>query len=241
MLAKGVVAFPLNNGWYNHTFFTGNGGTLFGEQGVDGAAGIQFGGANGEAAALYMIGLNKNANFRVDKDGLGNTGLKDGSVGAYFSGSWDYAGLYEALGENLGAVQLPVAKVGGKDIQMKSFAGSKAVGVNPNAKNAKAAMELAAFLASAEGQLKRFELRGITPAATVLGESDAVKASIVAMAENNVMANTSIAQPSIPEMGNFWSPAETFGNNIINGEVTEANVAEKVAAFVDSLNGKGGL
>ena len=122
---------------------------------------------------------------------------------------------------------------------MKSFAGSKAIGVNPNAKNQKAAMEFAAFLAGADSQLKRFELRGITPAATVLGESDAVKASILALAENLTMANTSVAQPSIPEMSSFWGPMETFGNAIINGEVTAANVAEKVAAFVDSLNNTG--
>ena len=239
MLSKGVVAFPMTTGWYAGSFFMGNGGTLFGAQGVDGAAGIQFGGANGEAAALYMVELTKNANFRNDKDGLGNSGLKDGSVGAYFSGSWEYAGLYDALGDKLGAVALPTANVGGSAIQMKSFAGSKAIGVNPNAKNQKAAMEFAAFLAGADSQLKRFELRGITPAATVLGESDAVKASIVALAENQTMANTSVAQPSIPEMSSFWGPMETFGNAIINGEVTAANVAEKVAAFVDSLNNTG--
>ena len=239
MLSKGVVAFAMTTGWYGGTFFMGNGGTLFGEQGVDGAAGIQFGGANGEAAALYMVELTKNANFRNDKDGLGNSGLKDGSVGAYFSGSWEYAGLYEALGDKLGAAPLPTANIGGKDVQMKSFAGSKAVGVNPNAKNQKAAMELAAFLASADAQLKRFELRGITPAASALAESDAVKASIVALAENLTMAGTSVAQPSIPEMSNFWGPMETFGAAVVNGEVTADNVAEKVAAFVDSLNGSG--
>ena len=244
MLEKGVVAFPLTTGWYAGSFFMGNGGTLFGDKGVDGAAGIQFGGANGEAAALYMVELTKNPNFRNDKDGLGFAGLKDGSVGAYFSGSWEYSngegtGLYDVMGDKLGAVQLPTANIGGVATQMKSFAGSKAIGVNPNAKNQKVAMEFAAFLASPESQLKRFELRGITPAATELAEADAVKASIVALAENMTMANTSIAQPSIPEMSNFWSPMETFGNAVINGEVTADNVAEKVAAFVDSLNNTG--
>ncbi len=239
MLTKGVVAFPMTTGWYAGSFFMGNGGTLFGAQGVDGAAGIQFGGANGEAAAQYMIELTKNPNFRNDKDGLGNAGLKDGSVAAYFSGSWEYSGLYDALGDKLGAVQLPTANVGGSAIQMKSFAGSKAVGVNPNAKNMKAAMEFAAFLGGADSQLKRFELRGITPAATALAESDAVKASIVALAENMTMANTSVAQPSIPEMNNFWGPMESFGASIVNGEVTADNISEKVAAFVDSLNNTG--
>ena len=239
MLTKGVVAFPLTTGWYAGAFFMGNGGTLFGDKGVDGAAGIQFGGEAGYAAAQYMVDLMKNPNFKNDANGLGNAGLKDGTVDAYFSGDWEYSGLYEVLGDKLGAVQLPVANVGGKDIQMKAFAGSKAIGVNPNAKHAKAAMQLAAFLASSEAQALRFELRSITPAVTALGNTDAVKASIVASAQNGVMANTSIAQPSIPEMGNFWKPMETFGNAIVAGSVNSDNIQEQVDAFVESLNNSG--
>lgn len=239
MLTKGVVAFPLTTGWYAGAFFIGNGGTLFGPQGVDAAAGIQFGGEAGEAAALYMVELAANPNFKNDADGLGNAGLKDGTVGAYFSGSWEYSGLYEVLGDKLGAVQLPTCTINGKEVQMKSFAGSKAVGVNPNASNQKAAMQLASFLASADSQLVRFQLRGITPAATALAETADVQASIVALAENNTMANTSVAQPSIAEMGNYWSPMQTFGEAIINGSVNASNIAEQVAAFVDSLNNTG--
>ena len=40
--------------------------------------------------------------FCTDDPSLGNTGLKNGTVGAYFSGDWEYQGLYEALGENEG-------------------------------------------------------------------------------------------------------------------------------------------
>jgi len=239
MLQKNVVAFPMTTGWYTGSFFMANGGTLYGEKGVDGAAGVQFGGAAGEAAAKYMIDLAANANFKNDADGLGKAGLKNGTVGAYFSGSWEYAELAEALGDKLGAAQLPTANIGGEAKQMKAFAGSKAVGVNPNAKNQKAAMQLAAFLASSEGQQLRFELRGITPAVTALGNSDAVKASIVATAENNVMANTSVAQPSIPEMSNYWTPIQTFGESIINKTTTADNVVAEVAAMMASLNASG--
>jgi len=239
MLQKGVVAFPMTTGWYTGSFFMANGGTLYGDKGVDGAAGVQFGGAAGEAAAKYMVELAANANFKNDADGLGKAGLKNGTVGAYFSGSWEYAELAEALGDKLGAAQLPTANIGGEAKQMKAFAGSKAVGVNPNAKNQKAAMQLAAFLASSEGQQLRFELRGITPAVTALGTSDAVKASIVATAENNVMANTSVAQPSIPEMSNYWTPIQTFGESIIAKTTTVDNVAAEVAAMMSSLNASG--
>jgi arabinogalactan oligomer/maltooligosaccharide transport system substrate-binding protein len=239
MLEKGVVAFPMTTGWYAGSFFIGNGGTLFGEKGVDASAGIQFGGEAGNAAAQYMVDLVANPNFRNDADGLGNNGLKDGSVAAYFSGSWEYEGLKDALGDKLGAVALPTANINGKDVQMMSFAGSKAVGVNPNAKNQKAAMDLAAFLASADSQLVRFELRNITPAATKLAETDAVKASIVAIAENNTMANTAVAQPSIPEMGNYWAPMQTFGEAVVAGSVNSDNIAEQVEAMMGSLNSTG--
>ena len=239
MLEKGVVAFPMTTGWYTGSFFMANGGTLFGEAGVDAAAGIQFGGEAGYAAAAKMVELMANPNFKNDADGLGNAGLKDGTVGAYFSGDWDYAGLYEALGDKLGAVSLPTVEIGGNTVSMKSFAGSKAVGVNPNAKNQKAAMQLAAFLASADAQLSRFELRNITPAVTALAENEGVQASMIASAQNATMANTSVAQPSIPEMNSYWSPIQTFGENIVNGNVTADNIQEQVDAMMESLNNSG--
>ena len=239
MLEKGVVAFPMTTGWYAGAIFLGNGCTLFGETGTDAAAGMQFGGEAGYAAAAKMVELAANPNFRNDADGLGNTGLKDGTVAAYFSGDWEYDGLYEVLGENLGAVCLPTVNINGTDVSMKAFAGSKAVGVNPNAKYMKAAMEFAAYMASAESQLLRFQLRNITPAVTALAENADVQASLIASAQSATMAYTSSVQPTITEMGNYWSPIQVFGENIINGVVTADNIQEMVDALVESLNNTG--
>ncbi len=239
-LEKGIVAFETSNSWYLPAFFFANGCTLFGETGADAAAGVQFGGEAGYQAMATVVDLvNNNANFKNGADGYGNAGLKDGTVAAYFSGSWDYAGLYEALGEDLGAVAPPTVMINGEAKQLKSYAGSKAVGVNPNTKNAKAAMQFAAFLANADSQLLRFQLRNITPAVTALGENADVAASIVAVAENATMASASIAQPSIPEMGNVWTPIADMGTNILNGNVTADNVNEMVDAMVELLNGSG--
>ena len=44
MLEKGVVSFPFVNSWYLPAFYIGNGCTLFGEDGKDEAAGVDFGG-----------------------------------------------------------------------------------------------------------------------------------------------------------------------------------------------------
>ena len=237
VLEKGIVAFEVKNSWYLPSFFFAAGGSLFGETGADAAAGVQFGGEAGYAATNAVLDLLENPNFKVDGDGYGNAGLKDGTVVAYFSGSWDYQGLYDALGENLGAVAAPTVNVGGEAKQLKAYAGSKAVGVNPNAANQKAAMDFAAFLASADSQLLRFQLRNITPAVTALSENADVAASIVATAESNTMAYASVAQPTIAEMNPVWGPVGTFGTNIADGMVTRDNVVESVDAMDAQLNG----
>ena len=237
VLEKGIVAFEIKNSWYLPSFFFAAGGSLFGETGADAAAGIKFGGEVGYNATNAVLDLLENPNFKVDGDGYGNTGLKDGTVAAYFSGSWDYQGLYEALGENLGAVAAPTVTINGEAAQLKAYAGSKAVGVNPNAANQKAAMQFAAFLASADSQLLRFQLRNITPAVTALAENADVAASIVAVAESNTMAFASVAQPTIAEMNPVWGPVGTFGTNIADGMVTRDNVVESVDALDAQLNG----
>ena len=239
-LAKGQVAFETTNSWYLPAFFFANGCTLFGETGADAAAGVQFGGQAGYDAMARVVDLvNNEPNFKNGADGYGNAGLKDGTVAAYFSGSWDYAGLYEALGEKLGAVCPPTVEIAGQTKQLKSYAGSKAVGVNPNAKNQKAAMQFAAFLASSDSQLLRFELRNITPAVTALAENEKVAASIVAVAEGQTMATASMAQPTIAAMNNVWTPVADMGNGIINGSVTAENVNAQVDAMMALLNGEG--
>ena len=237
ILEKGVVAFELKNSWYLPSFFFAAGGSLFGETGADAAAGIKFGGEAGYAATQAVLDLLANPNFKVDGDGFGNTGLKNGTVVAYFSGSWDFAGLSEALGDKLGAVAAPTVQINGEAKQLKAYAGSKAVGVNPNAKNQKAAMQFAAFLASSDSQLLRFQLRNITPAVTALIENADVAASIVAVAESATLAYASVAQPTIAEMNPVWGPVGTFGTNIADGMVTAENLKDSVDAMDAQLNG----
>ena len=240
ILEKGKVAFELKNSWYLPAFFFAAGGTLFGETGADAAAGVNFGGEIGLNATNAVLDLLANPNFKVDGDGFGNAGLKDGTVVAYFSGSWDFGGdngLYAVLGDKLGAVPAPTVMMNGAPAQLKAYAGSKAVGVNPNASNPKAAMQFAAFLASADSQLLRFQLRNITPAVTALAENADVAASIVAVAESNTMAYASFAQPTIAEMNPVWGPVGTFGTNLADGTVTAENAAEMVDLLNEQLNG----
>lgn len=231
MLEKGKVSFPLNNSWYIQAFYAANGCTLFGD-GTDAAAGIDFGGEKAAAVTDYLVDLAANPNFINDKDGSGISGLRDGSVNAIFSGTWDAESVKEALGDNFGVASLPKVTINGTEGQMKSFMGSKAIGVNPNAENQQVAMALAAYLAGEEAQKAHYEMRNILPTNMNVEIAD----DPIAAAVTQVMQEASIMQPLVSEMGNYWSPAENMGNAIISGEVTHDNAAEKTEDMNTAMN-----
>ena len=235
-LAKGKVAFPMANSWYTGSFFFANGCTLFGETGADASAGVQFGGTRGEQAVDAMLRLVYDPNFLLDIDGAGVEAMMDGTAVAMFSGSWDYPMLYGALGDDLGAAVLPTMMIGGEAKQLMAFAGAKAVGVNPNSAYAKAAMELAAFMASSESQLLRFELQGVTPACTQLRNDPAVASSMIAAAESAVMDYASVAQPSISAMVYYWDPMTRFGAEVASGAIHSGNAKAKLEEMIRQIS-----
>lgn len=231
MLEKGKVSFPLSNSWYIQAFYVANGCSLFGD-GTDAAAGVDFSGEKAAAVTDYLVDLAANPNFINDADGAGMSGLREGTVNAIFSGTWDAEGVKAALGDNFGVAALPKVTINGTEGQMKSFVGSKAIGVNPNADNMQVAMELAAYLAGPEAQQSHYEMRNILPTNTsVVIEGDEIAAAVA-----EVMANTSIMQPLVSEMGNYWLPAENMGKNIIAGEVTHDNAATLTEDMNTAMN-----
>ena len=241
MLTKGKVCIPYNVGWNAGCFFLGTGGTVFGAAGNDAAAGIQFGGENGYAAAKKMIELIGNEN--VIAGGMDDGKLIDGSADAIFSGSWVAAPLKEALGDKLGIVMLPKFSVDGNEYQMTALSGSKCVGVNPNsnavAGKQAACTQFASYLASEEAQMARYEMRGVIPAHKGLAENEAIKNDPVAVAEINTIASASVVQSALPEMGNYWTPVETFSKNVVAGDINMDNYKEQVDLMMEQLNGSG--
>ena len=236
MLEKGKVSFPLTNSWYIASFYVANGCTLFGADGTDESAGIDFSGDKGAAVTKYLVDLVANKNFVNDADGAALAGLRDGSVNAMFSGSWDYSSVKEALGDNFGAAALPTVKIDGKDEQMKSFAGSKAIGVNPNTKYPEVAVALAKYLGGREPKRAHYDMRSIVPCNTELLADPELQKDALVVAQNNTFDSTSIIQPFVSAMGNYWTPAENFGKSLINGEITADNAASKTEDFNKALN-----
>jgi arabinogalactan oligomer/maltooligosaccharide transport system substrate-binding protein len=230
MLEKGKVAFPLSNSWYIASFYVANGCTLFGADGGDAKAGIDFSGEKAAKVTEYLVDLAANKNFA------------DGDVGsvadakAFFSGTWDFQKAKDAYGDNLGIAQLPTITIDGEAKQMKSFAGSKAIGVNPAGAlyktNPEIAVALAAWLGGTEAQQKHYELRNIIPTDNGINVGD----DALAKAQMDTMANTSIVQPLQSAMGQYWTPAESMGKEIVSGTVTKANAAEKTEAMNKSMN-----
>ncbi|EPD63485.1 hypothetical protein HMPREF1216_01648 [Coprococcus sp. HPP0048] len=238
MLKKGAVAFPLTNSWYTPAFYIGNGCTLFGD-GTDESKGVDFSGKKAVSVTDYLVDLAANPNFKIDADGSGLAGLRDGSISAIFSGSWDANAVEEALGENMGAAALPSFTLNREEKQMMSYAGSKAIGVNPYSKNMVAAVELAVYLGSAEAQMTHYELRNVIPCNTELLADEKVANDPLVSAQNDTFNKTSILQPFVAKMNNCWIPVENMGKGIRNGSVTHENAAEQTEAMNEAMNSDG--
>lgn len=238
MLEKGTVAFPFINSWYLPAFYIGNGCTLFGD-GTQEDKGVDFGGENAVEVTDYLVDLAANPNFKIDADGSGLAGLRDGSISAIFSGSWDANAVREALGENMGVAALPMYTLNGEEKQMMSYAGSKAIGVNPYSKNMVPAVELAVYLGSAEAQLSHYKLRNVIPCNTELLKDAEIAEDPLVMAQNDTFNYTSILQPFVAKMNNCWVPVENMGKGIRNKSVTHENAKEQTEAMNEAMNSDG--
>ena len=229
MLEKGKVAFPLDNSWYIASFYVANGCTLFGEDGGDAEAGFDFSGDKAAAVTDYLVDLVANKNFANGDVGT-NADAK-----AFFSGTWDYEKALDAYGDNLGIAAAPSITIDGEPKQMKAFAGSKAVGVNPAGAlygtHPEVAVALAAYLGGTDAQQAHYDLRSIIPTDVNITVDDAL-----AQAQMDAMDFASIVQPLQADMGNYWTPAESMGKELVAGTVTHNNAAEKTEAMNTSMN-----
>ena len=119
---------------------------------------------------------------------------------------------------------------------MKAFAGSKAIGVNPQtalyAEHPEIAVALAAFLGGTEAQQAHYDLRNIIPTDSNIN----VGTDALAKAQMDTMAYASIVQPLQADMGNYWTPAQSMGEELVAGTVTHANAAEKTEAMNAAMN-----
>jgi len=241
MLAKdlgdGVAAFgmELTDSWYIEQFYYAGGFTLYGPDGTDEAAGTDIGDFG--FVTEYLVDLVKNPKFHKESGDDSITRLKNGTLGSLVSGSWKASAIKEALGDNFETAELPsVTFNNGVSGVMRQFTGSKAVGVNPRSQNMAAAVALALYLGSESVQRDRFTYRDVTPIHVNLAESEEVLESPIAEAENAVVLHTSVVQPTVPAITNWFKIVETFAEEIYNGTITKENAAERTKQLEEALN-----
>ncbi|MBQ8904510.1 MAG: extracellular solute-binding protein [Oscillospiraceae bacterium] len=242
MLAKDIpgtttnFAFDTDNGWYQSSFFFGAGCKLFGDDGTDPTM-CDFNNDRGMLAGEYLIDLVKNPKYGANfDDGLIKAGFADGSIAAAVTGTWNATDIQASLGDNYAATKLPSIKLSnGEEVQLGGMANFKIMGVNAETKNPLDAMALAEWLTNYDNQVINFEERSLAPTNVELANDTEKLYSNAAVAALAQQAQHATVQTSIPQCGNYWTPAEAFGQDLIAGNITRDNLQEKLDKYVESV------
>ena len=221
MMAKAAeagkkVGFPMSNAWYFYSFFKGAGLDMtVSEDGVTNTCNWNATDTpiTGVQVVEALLAITSNPGFmEADSDPF-VAGVKDGTIIAGVSGTWNANTAAEVWGDNYAATKLPTFTVNGEQVQMSSFAGFKLVGVNSYSENVGDAMDFAAFMTNEESQTLRFEMRSQGPSNINAAASDAVQANpaIAALAAQSAYAD-------VQRVGQaYWDAAAALGKIIVNG------------------------
>lgn len=228
--------FDSAGGWKLSSWYYGAGLTVYGESQTDFSAGADWNNATGVSVTNYLIDLIHNPKCAYMEDVSLSELTQDHRVGAWFDGSWNYNLYKDALGDDLGLSVIPTFNPDGTDYQLKSFYGSKAIGVNSQAAYPAVAVAFAQYLGSEEMQMQRFEESGQVPTNLTAGESAEVQADEIAKVIVDEANTASVMQPTSTEFSSrYWSNVEGIATEIRSGELNKDNVQEKLNTFVASL------
>ena len=239
MLAKAAAAgkyvgFPMSDAWYLYSFFQGAGLEMHvTEDGVTNTC--NWNATDTEITGVQVVeallAITSNPGFREANSDPFVAGVKDGSIIAGVSGTWNAKVAQEAWGENYAACKLPTYTLNGEQVQMASFSGYKLVGVNPHSANVGVAMMLADYITNEDNQAKRFNDRQLGPSNIAVSKSEAVQSApaIAALAEQSDYA-------TLQRVGaNYWSSAESLGEILASGDTqgktTQQLVEDAVAGI----------
>lgn len=228
--------FESAGGWKLGCYYYGAGLSIFGKDGSDLAAGVDWNNEKGVAVTNYLIDLINNPKCAYDGEISVSELVGDHRLGAWFDGAWNYDLYKEALGDDLGMAIIPTFNPDGNDYQLLGFYGSKCIGVNAKSPNMAAAVAFAAYLGNEENQLMRYELSAQIPANMAAGESEAVKADPLAVVVVEEANKASVAQPANSTFSSrYWTYANAIPTEIRSKEITKDNVQEKLDAFVTAM------
>ncbi|MDE6281172.1 MAG: extracellular solute-binding protein, partial [Oscillospiraceae bacterium] len=228
--------FESAGGWKLGAWYYGAGLSVFGSDGSDLAAGVDWNNATGLAVTNYLIDLINNPKCGYDGEIAVSELIGDHRLGAWWDGAWNYDSYHDVLGDDLGLAVIPTFNPDGTDHQLLGFYGSKCIGVNAKSKNPAAAVAFAAFLGNGENQTLRFEKSAQIPTHNDAANSDAVKANELATVLVEESNNCSVMQPtSTTFSARYWTYAGAIPTEIRSKEITKDNAQAKLDTFVAAM------
>lgn len=210
------VGFPMSNAWYFYSWFKGAGLDMHvTDDGVTNTCNWNATDTaiTGVQVLEALLKITAHPGFvEADSDPF-VAGVKDGSIIAGVSGTWNANVAAETWGENYAATKLPTYTVADQQVQMASFAGYKLVGVNAYSENVGYAMDFAAFMTNEQSQVLRFEMRSQGPSNINAAASESVQSApaIAALAAQAAYADVQRVG------GKYWDAAAALGKILVNG------------------------
>jgi len=163
-------------------------------------------------------------------DGAISSLFKEGKAGMVINGPWAVGDYQSALGaDKVKVAELPVISENG-DAAAKPFLGVKQIMVNSNPDDEQAALavKFAEFFTGAEVGTILADSAGHLPANTGVDVSEnPIASAFVAQAAN------ATAMPTIPEMGQVWTPAQEMIGKALDGSATPEQAAADAAQQID--------
>lgn len=232
--ARKKINMEWTSGWYMYSFF-GNTGLDFGinDDGVTNHCNwnTKKGKIKGVDVARALLKISSSSGFQNSPDANFVADAKAGKVIAGVSGVWNAMDIKKIWGSNYGAVKLPTYTVAGRQVQMASFTGYKAMGVNYYSKNKEWAHKLAEWLTNEENQTLRFVERNQGPSNINAAASDEVKKvpAIQAVIEQSKYGR-------LQRVGNnYWAPFETFGQTMAKGNPQKEDLQKIMDTLVKGI------
>ncbi len=217
------VGMSIADGWYVYGFFAGAGCDL--TMNEDNSNTCDWNNATGLAVAESIENIASSPAFVnvVNEDAI--TMLKDGTLDAYVSGTWNAGSFEEQYGDGYAACKLPTFDVNGTATQMGSYAGYKFVGVNSHSENVGWSMLLAEYLTNEESQLAVGQATAEGPA-NIAAASQIDSPALAALAAQAEFADQQLVG------NNYWDPAKALGQNLVDGATDLQKVLDDAVAGI---------
>lgn len=217
------VGCDIANGWYVYGFFAGAGCNL--SLNDDGSNSCDWNNETGVAVAESIENITSSKAFAAANNDDALAMLADGELGAYVSGTWNATTFEEAYGDGYAACKLPTFDVNGTATQMGSYAGYKLVGVNSHSKNIGWSMLLAEYLTNEESQLAIGQATAEGPA-NLTAAQQIESPALAALTAQSEFADQQVVG------NNFWTPAESLGQNLVDGAKDVQKVLDDAVAGI---------